>query len=172
LSVTPAGGYVAVMAESGGDRELIVLVSRDLVASVAPEEMPLFTPLSSAYFDAPERLERQPKDDVLGFGVGEVVVALTPIALSVVAEVLTYLRRELAQTAAKDVTGAVDGGVRSLFRRFHHDARPAVAPAALSREQLAEVGRLAYDRARAMRLSEPRARLLADAVVGSLALGS
>jgi hypothetical protein len=161
------------MTQSGADRELIVVVTREVIAAVAPEEIPLYRPLSQAYFDAPERLERAPKDDVLGFGAGEVVVALTPIALSVVSEVLVHLRRELAETAAKDVTGTVDGGVRALFRRFHHDPHPAAAaPAALTREQLAEVGRLAFEKARAMRVSEPRARLLADAVVGSLVLGT
>jgi len=151
------------------DRELIVVVARDLVAATAPEEIPLFRPMSAAYFDAPERLGQAPRDDMLGFGGGEVVVALTPVVLSVVGEVLVYLRHELAQAAAKDMTGAVDGGVHSLFRRFH-GSHPAAPPAALSTAQLAEVGRLAFERARAMRISEGRARLLADAVVGSLVL--
>lgn len=161
------------MTESGADRELIVVVTRDVIAAVAPEEIPLYRPLSEAYFDAPERLERAPKDDVLGFGAGEVVVALTPIALSIVSELLVHLRREVAETTAREVTGAAGGGLRALFRRFHHEAHPAAAaPGALTREQLAEVGRMAFEKALAMRVSEPRARLLADAVVGSLVLGT
>lgn len=163
-------GYGRRMAETD-DRALIVEVSRDVVAAMAPEEIPLFRPLSAAYFDAPKRLDQAPKDDMLGFGGGEVVVALTPVVLSVLGEVLVYLRHELAQAAAKDVTGAVDGGVHALFRRVRPAVQAAPArPAALSREQLAEVGRLAFERARAMRVSEGRARLLADAVVGSLVL--
>jgi hypothetical protein len=50
------------MAASDGDRDLIVVVSRDLVATVAPEEVALFRSVSTAYFDAPERLGRVPKD--------------------------------------------------------------------------------------------------------------
>jgi hypothetical protein len=157
------------MAASDGDRDLIVVVSRDLVATVAPEEVALFRSVSTAYFDAPERLRRVPKDDMLGFGVGDVVVALTPIVLSVMTEVLAYLRHEVAQTASKDVAGALDHSVRGLFRRFHHgDQAPAAA--GLTQEQLAEVGRLAFEKARAMRVPEGRARLLADALVGSLVL--
>ena len=166
------------MAESSDDRELIVEVSRDVVAAVAPEEMVLFRPMTTAYFDAPDRLRQAPKDDLLGFGAGDAVVALTPVALSVISAVLTYIRREVAQATNKEVTQIIDEQVRALFRRFHrgepgaapaHGAAPAAAPG-LSKEQLAEVGRLAFEQARAMHVPEGRARLLADAVVGSLVL--
>jgi len=69
------------MADSSDERELIVEVSRDVVAAVAPEQMVLFRPMSTAYFDAPDRLAQAPKDDLLGFGAGDAVVALTPVAL-------------------------------------------------------------------------------------------
>jgi len=165
------------MAESSDDRELIVEVSRDVVAAVAPEEMVLFRPMSTAYFDSPDRLAQAPKDDLLGFGAGDAVVALTPVALSVMSAVLTYLRREVAQATNKEVTQIIDEQLHALFRRFHRrepGAPPAPAPAApapgLSKEQLAEVGRLAFEHARAMHVPQGRARLLADAVVGSLVL--
>jgi hypothetical protein len=161
------------MSGSADDRELIVTVSRDLVAAVAPEEMALFRPISTAYFDAPDKLSRKPGDDMLGFGAGEVVTVLTPVVLSVVADLLVYLRREVAQTAAKDATGAVDEGVRALFHRFRggeHQATAAVP--GLTHEQLVEIRRLAFEKARAMRLSEARAGLLADAMVGSLAVSA
>ena len=167
---------ILAMAESRGDRELIVDVSRDLVATVAPEEMVLFRPMSTAYFDAPDRLAQPPRDDMLGFGAGDAVVALTPVALSVMGAVLTYLRHEVAEATGKEVTQIIDERVRAMFRRFHRGdqtAAPAsgAAPApGLSREQLAEVSRLAFEHARTMHLSEVRARLLADAVVGSLVL--
>lgn len=92
------------MAESSGDRELIEEVSRAVVAAVAPEEMVLFRPMTTAYFDAPDRLRQAPKDDLLGFGAGDAVVALTPVALSVMSAVLTYIRREVAQAPNKEVT--------------------------------------------------------------------
>jgi hypothetical protein len=160
----------ANMAGRNDDRELIVAISHDLVAAVAPEEIVLFRPLSAAYFDAPDRLGQAPKDDMLGFGVGEAVIALTPIALSVMTEVLAYLRREMAQAAARDVAGEFGEGVHALFRKFHHGEHGSAAPPGLSQEQLVEVGRLAFEKARAMHVPEGRARLLADALVGSLVL--
>jgi len=166
---------VQAVAERSGDRELIVEVSRDVVAAVAPEEMVLFRPMSTAYFETPDRLGQAPKDDMLGFGAGDAVVALTPVALSVMSAVLTYLRREVAQATGKEVTQIIDEQVHGLFRRFHREEHTAAAPGTaavpgLDREQLAAVGRVAFEHARAMHVSEGRARLLADAVVGSLVL--
>jgi hypothetical protein len=150
---------------------LIVEVARDVVAVVAPEEMVLFRPMSAAYFDAPDRLGQAPKDDMLGFGAGDAIVALTPVALSVISAVVTYLRGEVARATSKEVGQIVDEQVHGLFRRFHHGGQ-AAAPAlsGLSKDQLAAVGRLAFEHARAMHVGDGRARLLADAVVGGLVL--
>jgi hypothetical protein len=163
---------IRAVASETDDRELIVAVSRDVVASIAPEESVLFRPLSVAYFEHPERLSRPPQDDMLGFGVGDVVVALTPVALTVVSETLVYLRAELAKTVAHDAAAALDAKVKALFRRSHPGDQRAEAVPALSQEQLAEVRRRAIEKARVLGLSEHRANLLADAVVGSLVLPS
>jgi hypothetical protein len=141
-----------------------------VVAAVAPEEIPLFRPLSDAYFDHPDRLPRRPKDEMLGFGVGEFVVPLTPVALMVVSETLVYLRGELAKSAARHAAGALEAELKALLRRFHTGDRPPESVPALSPQQLAEVRRRVIERARRMGLSEARAGLLGDAVVGSLAL--
>lgn len=160
------------MGPGTDDRDLIVAVSRDVVTSIAPEESVLFRPVSAAYFEHPERLSRGPRDDMLGFGVGEVVVTLTPVVLTVVSETIVYLRGELAKTVARDAVAALDVKVKALFRRFHQGQGPAEPVPALSHDQLAEVRRLAFEKARVMRLSEERANLLADAVVGSLAVAT
>ncbi len=158
------------MAVSKEDRELIVAVSRDLIADVAPEERVIFGPLSAAYLQG-RRLSTTAKDDMLGTGLGEVVTPLTPIALSVVGEVLVYLRSELARTAAKEAAGAIDEVVRGLFRRFHRSDR-AVAVPGLTGPQLTEVRRMAFETARAAGINERRARLLADAIIGCLVVSA
>lgn len=160
------------MAAETGDRELIVDVSRDIVASIAPEESVLFQPLSVAYFERPDSLSRSSKEDMLGFGLGEAIVPLTPVALAVVSEILVYLRGELAKTVAHDAATALDAKLKALFHRFHQGAQPDAAVPALSGEQLAEVRRLAFEKACTLRIPEARASLLADAVVGSLVLSS
>src|SRR5262249_51138479 len=111
----------------------------------------------------PRRSSGRRGADMVGFG-GDVAVALAPVVLVVVGEVLVHLRQELARAAARGVADAIDERVRGLFRRS-----PAAVPVPpLTTDQLAEVRRLAFEKARAMRLSEVRAHLLADALVGSL----
>jgi len=105
------------------------------------------------------------------FGVGEAVIFLTPVALSVVSDVVVYLRGELAKAAARDAAGALDDMVRSLFRRFHGGEASAQVPG-LTREQIAEVRRLAFEKARLLGVSEARSQLLADATAGSLVLAT
>ncbi len=156
------------MAASIGDRELIVGVSRDLVMALAPEEGAIFRPVSVAYFEDPARLRQAPKDDMLGFGAGDAVMFLTPVALSVLTDVVVYLRSELAKAAAKDAANTLDNMVRSLFRRFHRDDHGSAPVPALTREQLVEVRRRAFEKATALGIHEARAQLLADATVGSL----
>jgi hypothetical protein len=159
---------------SVADRQLITDLSRDLVAAVAPQEMPVFRPVSTAYFDDPERLTRgaRGRDDMLGFGVGEVSVFLTPVALAVMTEVVAYLKGELARLLAHEASASVEDLVKALFRRFRPpDAESRRIPG-LNREQLTEVRRIAFKKAREMHIGEERAGLLADATVGSLVLAA
>jgi hypothetical protein len=164
--------YHPSVASGVEDRELIVAVSRALVASIAPEESALFRPLSTAHFEHPERRARAQKDDMLGFGSGEVVAAVTPVVLTVVGQTLVYLRAELAKTVAHDAAAVLDAKVKALFHSSRPGDQPAGALLALSREQLAGVRGRAIQEAIVLGLSEERANLLADALVGSLVLPS
>jgi hypothetical protein len=152
------------------DRVLVVEVSRDLVAALAPGEMAVFRPVSDAFFDNPARLKSETGDAMLGFGPGEVVMLLTPIVLSVMGEVINYLRSDIAKAVPRAMSDSIEDGVRSVFRKFHAgDAAPAPVPG-LTRDQLSRVRSIAFDRARQGGMSENRANLLADATVGCLVL--
>jgi hypothetical protein len=159
------------MGTSSQDRQLITDISRDVVAAVAPEEMPLFRPVTMAYFEDPAKLsQRLGGDDMLGFGGAEAIVFLTPVALTVMTEVVAYLRAELARSLKHEASGAVDDVVRSLFHRFRGPrADQAVS---LTEEQLADVRRITFEKARQLHVGEARAGLLADATVGSLVLST
>jgi len=65
--------------------QLVADLARDMVAEIAPQELPTFRAQSEAYFKDPERaLKGQAgKDDMLGFGVGAAVTFLTPVVLAV-----------------------------------------------------------------------------------------
>jgi hypothetical protein len=148
-----------------GDAELTVAVARDLVSELAPEEAAIFGPISVAFLEG-RGLTQAPRDEMLGSGGGEVIVPLSPVVLMVVGEVVLYLRTELAKAAARQTVSALEAMVRSLFRKFHSESAGPVPK--LTREQLLEVRRLAYETARASGLQEKPARLLADATIGGL----
>jgi hypothetical protein len=143
------------------NNELIADLTRDVIAHKAPQELPLFRALCEAYFERPDKVLacRPPKDDMLGFGVGEVVTYLTPVALAVVTEVLKYLGEQVASDA-----------VKRLFKKFRsaEQAGPQ-SPPPLSQEQMIRIRQIVLERARQLRLSEDQSGVLADAVISSLA---
>jgi hypothetical protein len=155
--------------------QLIAEVSRAVVAQLAPQELPLFQPTCEAYFRSPASAlkVRANKDTMLGFGTGEVVALLTPIVLAIVAELVTFLTVDVRKVAADQSATMLVGFVKRMFERRRGDAKTregAVAP--LTPDQLAQVRRRAYEKARDLKLSEAQARLLADAIAGNLALPS
>jgi hypothetical protein len=77
---------------SAENNQLIADVARDIVAQTAPQELPFFRATSVAYFKNPEKALKQQtgKDEMLGFGGGEVVTLLTPIVLTMMTEVFTF----------------------------------------------------------------------------------
>jgi hypothetical protein len=190
--------------------ELIAILGKDLVAQVAPQELPLFRATSQAYFQDPNKLlkAQTPKDEMLGFGSGEAVMLLTPFVLSILTEIVKYLANEFATTVKSEGAGYINELVKQSFQKFRRqpeagpsdepgsepDAETAaeqpqvavgegsetaggqsVSPAApgaavLSKEQLAQIYEVALRKAKDLKLSDSKATLLADSVVGSLAI--
>jgi hypothetical protein len=166
------------VSPAAADDELVALLARATVERAAPEELPLFRATSAAYFQDPAALERQQaKDDMLGFGPGAAVVLLTPVALTVSREVLQFLREQVSKYAREEGEGAVKRLLDRLVKGKPKEEEaaaggaspPAAAPPELSDEQLKEVRRVALEKARQLRLSEEKAGLLADSLVGALA---
>lgn len=152
-------------AAAGQDRSLVVDLSRDLVETLAPEELVVFPAVSAAFFDDPKSLDSKATDTMLGSGVEGTVVLLTPVVMAVMAEVTAFLRSELPKALPHVVGTVAEEGIRTIFRKFHK--RETAAPA-LTRDQLDRIRSIVFEVARLARLSERQARLLADAVIGSL----
>ncbi len=72
---------------------VIAVVARMLIAQVAPQELPLFRSISTAYFAAPDKPIKFEggKDNPLGFGPGGTVTVTTPAILSASNAVVTYV---------------------------------------------------------------------------------
>lgn len=119
---------------SAEEQQLIADVSRDVVAQLAPHEMPVFRPVSQAFFQSPERALAQAGDgdQMLGFGAGEVVQLLTPVVLAVATEVLLFVAQEAKKTARSEGVELANAWITSAFRRLRPPAAEAGPPAASS----------------------------------------
>ncbi len=68
------------------ENQLIVDLSRQVMEDVAPREKRVFKTISEAYFKNPEKTLKGEggEDELLGFGIGEVSLILTPFILEIV----------------------------------------------------------------------------------------
>lgn len=151
--------------------DLVIEISRDLVAQLAPEELPLFRVTSQAFLQNPKRVlaGQGAGDDMLGFGLGDAVALLTPAALAVASSVLTFLVAEMTKAASTEGKSLVQDTVHQLFKKIRSPTKSngkQLPP--LTTEQLVQVRAIALKHAHQMKLSDPRAKVLADAIVGSL----
>jgi hypothetical protein len=153
--------------------QLVADLARDIVAQTAPQELPLFRATSAAYFKNPDKVlkSRGGKDEILGFGAGEAVLMLTPSVLFIVNQVVTFVIAEVQKAVAEESSNLLDDLVKKMFKKFR-PAHEQNAPPPLTPTQLANVHQLAYEEASRLALSDAQAKLLADSIVGSLAIGS
>jgi hypothetical protein len=152
--------------------QVIADVARDLISQLAPQELPVFRAHSQAYFSDPKKVlkEQAGKDDMLGFGAGEAIALVTPIVLPVVAEVVTFLATEIKKSITAEGSTLISEQVKKMFKKFRPVDKKESDPPPLTSEQLTYVRKLAFEKARQLKLSEARSNLLADSVVGSLTL--
>jgi hypothetical protein len=159
------------------EHDLVAALARDVVASAAPEELPLFRRTSEAYFADPSGIvsKAESKDEALGFGVEQAVILVTPAALAVATSVVQFLSNEVGGALKEEVGPRIKDVVEGLFRRGDDTVKGDEAkhaeksePPPLTKEQLDEVYRVANTVARRL-LPADKASTLADAVVGRLA---
>lgn len=143
------------------NQELEAEFGRVLVAQLAPEELPLFGAMSRAFFADPKRALAAGGggDEVLGFGLSVAAGLLTPAVLAAACHVALYLTEEVGKAFAKAGVDFVVEEVKRLFRR-----EPTTAK--LNDAQLAEIRSIVLEIARQFKLSNAKASLLADALVG------
>lgn len=156
------------------EKNLIAGLAREAIEIVAPQELPFFRAYSEAFFRDPAKLlvEKSEKDDLLGFGMGEAIEVVTGPALALAAIALSFLT-DAARDALKSKTEASIGalidrvlkavGKRSSEREVAQDWTWKVTPVEI--KQLRE---LLLEDARRLKLSEPKAAQLADAVVARI----
>lgn len=168
------------------EKQLITGLAREIIAEIAPQELPMFRAQSAAYFEDPEQAIKNQagKDDVLGFGSGAAAAFVTPAVLALAPVIINFVKeaaRESIQGEAKDL---INKAVQSIFKKIKpaekekenkDDARQSAkddAPLTLSPDQLLKLRELVVAQALVLRLSEKTAVTLADAFIGRLVMSA
>ena len=143
--------------------EIVGSIGRELVSRLAPEELPLYPALVSQFQGAKRGTSRRASSDdqVLGFGGADAVAMLTPVILSFAGSFWQALVAEAARSSLHDVVEYL-----KAHRPGSHEA--TVVPPRLTPGQLQLVRSVAEREARRLDMSEGRAGLLADAMIGVL----
>ena len=159
-----------MVMENSADTVLVTEVARDVLSEIAPEEMPIFPAASRAYFADPAAAVRQlrAKDNVLGFGMEALAVAVTPAVLAILSEVFGFLTRVAAKAAEDELSKEIPQLIKAMFKKFHSSA-PDV-PSVLTREQMGQIHANVLVAAKKLRLPAEKAQSLADAVTAQLVL--
>jgi len=141
--------------------EIVGSLGWELVSDLAPEELPLYPSLLSQFQGASRgRAGKSSDDQMLGFGAAEALTMLTPVILSFTSSFWQALVAEAARSSAH--------GMLECLRAYLPGRREA-APS-LTAGQLQLVRTVAEREARRLDISEGQAGLLADAMVGVLAV--
>jgi hypothetical protein len=132
---------------------------------VAPEELPVIDGLAAVDDTTAVQLlsKKAQRDEPLGFGVGELVVMVTPMVWVVVDEAA----RKLALAASDGVASGLRAVVKKIFRPRKTQLR-TIAP--LTPDQLAWVHKQVITAVLDRGFGQKRASVIADTVVSRLAL--
>lgn len=147
------------MTDLDRHREATLGLTRALLVRVSPAEVPLLDVMGSQLIDARPRRS----DGALGFGAEEVawIAAAVPIATAV-----SDILLDVVKGAASDLVK--DWATRTLGRFHNPPADATVSTPSDAAVVIERAERAAHEHALALGLDEARARLLSDAVRGSL----
>ena len=158
---------------AAGDDALVAALARATVEQAAPEELPLFRATSEAYFADPASLEQR------GSGGRRCSASASTPRWCSSRRWRSRSRREVigfvaASSCASRPREQGEGAIDRLIARLVHGndrtrtrrSRSRSSPTSSSSRSAS----VAIEKGRALRLSDERATLLADSLVGSLAL--
>lgn len=150
-----------LIPSNADERALVAELAELVLEQVAPEEIAVLPETADEYFRDPRSvLEPRRRDEAIGFGLD--LALLTPYVLAVATPVVGVLAAIAQQTLQ-------DASVRTIQRLLRRRGEPDTGPA-LSADQARRLRDSALEHARGVGLDEPRATLLADAIVGGLAV--
>lgn len=152
------------------DRELITALSRQIVDEIAPEEAELFDELIGGYFadSTPPDLSTAAADDPLGFGLGDLMIAVTPAAAAVAAAAIPFIVGVVTQAASDAGAEQVRGWLKRLLRgeADRDQATPKFPP-----EEMKTLRRIMGDTARQYGMDDAQSEAMVNVVLVKFLLG-
>ena len=152
--------------------ELIASVARDVLADVAPQEIPIFPAVSRAYFADPDRAlkRRHAGDTALGFGADALAVLMTPILLHILSEVWDILIEAAKKAVTDGLAKEIPEALKAMFKGFGRSA--ASMPSPLGKAQLELIRDSVLAEARKLQLPDDKIEAIANAVTAHLIIGT
>ncbi|WP_028050412.1 hypothetical protein [Cellulomonas sp. URHD0024] len=167
------------MDDDTATRQAVLDLASIVLAQEAPEELAVLDETSRHYFDHPEAATTRPDVDRPDVDRPDVdtsvaLALLAPVALAIAKPVIDYLTKLAGEALRDAVAPRVQQWVNRVLKKKDAPAEAAKGdpPAALTAEQAREVRRIAYERALALGVKDPRAGVLADAVAGGVVVAS
>jgi hypothetical protein len=94
---------------------------------------------------------------------------LTPVVLAVTTEVVITIVQQIKAVVKEEGGSLATDWIKLMFKRYRPEKETQLPPA-LTSSQLVQVREVALKKARQLKLSEANAKMLADAIVGGLAV--
>src|SRR5438105_796121 len=100
--------------------QLIADLARDIVGQTAPQELPLFRATSTAYFKRPDKILKHTKgeEEMLGFGMVEAAVMMTPSVLVIMTQVVQFVTAEVQKSVATESASLISDLIKKMFKKF------------------------------------------------------
>jgi hypothetical protein len=156
--------------DNAGNTVLISDIASDVLADIAPQEVPIFPAISQAYFADPAGALKQlrSKDAALSFGVDPLSILLTPVVLHIVSEVFKVLT-EAAKKAVEDgLAKEIPEVIKAMLKRFRLSG-PSI-PSPLGKAQLVVIHEKVLLAAMKLRIPKAKADALANVVTAQLVI--
>jgi hypothetical protein len=151
--------------------QLVVDLAYKVVAQNAQDEISSFQVVSKAYLKKGDKIfkDKTSNDHMLGSGMIEAVSLLTPIVLSIATEVVMSVTGEVKKSLLEQIASWVNDFIKKIFKGILPDEqKDKKTLPKLTKEELVQVHKIAYEKACTLNLPEAQARLLADSIVGNL----
>jgi hypothetical protein len=153
-------------------KQLVTGIARDVIAQIAPQELPLFSITSETYFKNPNKPlgDQQGKDEMLGFGVETAAaIFISPIVLAIANGIIQSLTEDFIPEKTKGIINKIFKTKRTKKEKD----KQVTLPLSYTRDQLQQIrDEIVTKVQRQSKCSKLKAEEIADAVVGNLFLAN